>query len=88
MQESGMRTAHLDEIVRQKDPLLRAVVEDLSEGKVSAIDNLKDQGRVHEIANPEKRIDTIAQQYAQPGKYARHFTRQQVSRGNQLRDSP
>ena len=32
LQEAGIRTAHLDEIVRQRDPELKAVVEQLSRG--------------------------------------------------------
>lgn len=34
LQEAGIRTVHLDEIVRQRDPELRAVVERLSRGDV------------------------------------------------------
>ena len=33
LQEAGMRTAHLDEIVRQKDPALKEVVEQLARGQ-------------------------------------------------------
>ena len=33
MQEAGMRTAHLDQIVRQRDPELKQVVESLATGK-------------------------------------------------------
>ena len=37
LQQAGMRTAHLDEIVRQKDPALKSAVESLAKGDVSAL---------------------------------------------------
>ena len=53
LQEAGMETARLEGIVRQKDPALKAVVEQLSRGEVApAIQQLDAQGRVHEIAGP------------------------------------
>lgn len=65
LQESGMRTAHLDEIVRQKDPALKEVVEQLARGEVrDAVTNLTRQGRVHEIVDREERLERIAQDYA------------------------
>src|SRR5258708_28036621 len=45
--EAGIATARLDEIVRQKDPALKEVVEQLSRGNVrEAIEGLDTQGRV------------------------------------------
>src|SRR5271167_2837419 len=65
LQQAGMRTAHLDEIVRQKDPALKEAVEQLARGEVyAAIENLDRQGRVQQIANREERFQTIAQEYA------------------------
>jgi len=65
LQQAGMRIAHLDEIVRQKDPALKEAVEQLARGEVyAAIDNLDRQGRVQQIANREERFQTIAQEYA------------------------
>jgi conjugative relaxase-like TrwC/TraI family protein len=50
LQDAGMKTVKLEEIVRQKDPELRQVVEQLARGDVrEAIQNLDRQGRVHEI---------------------------------------
>ena len=50
LQEAGMRTSKLDEIVRQKDPALKAAVEMLATGRVSAaLESLQQQGRVKEI---------------------------------------
>ena len=52
LQEAGMRTARLDEIIRQKDPALKEAVEQLARGEVrEAIGNLNSQGRVHEIGD-------------------------------------
>jgi conjugative relaxase-like TrwC/TraI family protein len=66
LQDAGMRTVKLDQIVRQKDPELRAAVEMLATGQVSAALNaLQKQGRVREIANPEERLRTIARSYAE-----------------------
>ncbi len=66
LQEAGMHTAHLDEIIRQKDPALKQAVEQLAHGRVhEAIDNLRQQGRVHEIPNREERLDAIAKAYAE-----------------------
>ncbi len=66
LQEAGMRTAKLDEIVRQKDPALKSVVELLAKGQVSAALNaLQQQGRVKEIPNAEERIRAIARSYVE-----------------------
>jgi ATP-dependent exoDNAse (exonuclease V) alpha subunit len=64
LQEAGIRTAHLDEIVRQQDPSLKVVVEQLSRGEVrSAIEQLEQQGRVHEIGPRAERLTAIAHEY-------------------------
>jgi conjugative relaxase-like TrwC/TraI family protein len=64
LQEAGIATARLDEIVRQKDPALRDVVEKLSRGQVKeAIEKLDAQGRMHEIFDRDERIASIAHEY-------------------------
>jgi len=64
LQEAGMHTARLDEIVRQQDPALKSTVELLATGRVSAaLDALQQQGRVKEIPNAEDRIRAIARSY-------------------------
>jgi len=64
LQEAGMRTARLDEIIRQKDPALKEAVGQLARGEVQeAIGNLNSQGRVHEIKDRVERIDEIAREY-------------------------
>jgi conjugative relaxase-like TrwC/TraI family protein len=64
LQEAGLRTAHLDEIIRQKDPALKEAVEQLARGEVrEAIGNLNEQGRVHEIGDRSERIAEIAREY-------------------------
>ena len=66
LQDAGMRTVKLEEIVRQKDPELKQVVEQLARGEVrEAIQNLDRQGRVHEIQGHDERIAAIATEYAQ-----------------------
>src|SRR5438552_1645450 len=65
LQEAGIQTAQLDEIVRQKDQALKEVVEQLSRGNVrEAIERLDSQGRVHEIPDRDERLKEIARQYA------------------------
>jgi ATP-dependent exoDNAse (exonuclease V) alpha subunit len=62
---AGMKTAQLDQIVRQKDPELLRAVEHLSRGEVAeGIALLEQQGRITEITDPERRISAIARNYA------------------------
>jgi ATP-dependent exoDNAse (exonuclease V) alpha subunit len=64
LQEARIQTARLDEIVRQKDPALKEVVEQLSRGDVKgAIEKLDAQGRVHEIVDRDERLRAIAGEY-------------------------
>src|ERR1017187_1630585 len=66
LQEAGMRTAKLDEIVRQKDPALKSAVELLAKGQVSAaLESLQQQGRVKEIPDTQERIRAIAKSYVE-----------------------
>lgn len=65
LQESGMRSALLDRIVRQKDSQLLRAVEHLSKNEIeTGIHMLQNQGRVTEIPDAEQRISTIAKSYA------------------------
>jgi hypothetical protein len=64
-----MRTARLDEIVRQKNPALKQAVEQLARGEVQeAVANLSNQGRVHQILDREERIAEIAREYVRQPK--------------------
>jgi ATP-dependent exoDNAse (exonuclease V) alpha subunit len=64
-QEAGIATARLHEIVQQKEPALKEVVEQLSRGNVrEAIERLDTQGRVHEIPDRDERLKEIANEYA------------------------
>jgi ATP-dependent exoDNAse (exonuclease V) alpha subunit len=66
LQEAGMRTAKLDEIVRQKDPELKSAVEMLARGQTAAaVDLLHRQGRIREIPDSQERISTIARSFAE-----------------------
>lgn len=69
LQEAGMQTARLGEIVRQKDPSLREAVEQFARGDVSGgVASLDQQGRVHEIVNHQERMSAIARDYSRHPK--------------------
>src|SRR2546425_1827271 len=64
LQEAGIETARVGAHVRQKDPALKAVVEQLSRGDVrGAIQSLDAQGRLHEISHKDERLKEIAREY-------------------------
>ena len=62
---AGMKTAQVDQIVRQRDaPELLRAVEHLSRGEIAeAVALLEQQGRVTEIADQHQRIAAIAKSY-------------------------
>jgi len=65
LQEAGMHTARLEDIIRQRDPALKSVVEQLSRGDVhGAVEELNAHGRVHQIIDRDERFKTIAREYA------------------------
>lgn len=65
LQQAGMQTAKLDQIVRQRDPQLRRAVEHLSRNEIEiGVKMLHEQGRVTEIADSEQRFAAIAECYA------------------------
>jgi conjugative relaxase-like TrwC/TraI family protein len=65
LQAAGMRTAKLDQIVRQKSPALKSAVELLAKGRTAAaLIKLRDQGRVQEISDGKERIRIVAKAYA------------------------
>jgi len=65
LQEAGMQTARLGEVVRQKDPTLKEAVEQLARGDVfGGIASLDQQGRVYEIVNAQERLSTMAREYS------------------------
>ncbi len=64
MQEAGMQTSQLDQIVRQKDPELLRAVEHLSRNETATgIQLLRQQGRITEIPDRQQRIEAIAKDY-------------------------
>ena len=64
LQQAGMQTAQLDQIVRQRDAQLLKAVEHLSRNETeTGIRILQQQGRVTEIADAEQRIAAIAKSY-------------------------
>ena len=65
LQQAGMQTAQLDQIIRQRDPQLLKAVEHLSRNETEiGVQMLQQQGRVTEIADAEQRIAAIAKSYA------------------------
>jgi ATP-dependent exoDNAse (exonuclease V) alpha subunit len=64
MQQAGMQTSQLDQIMRQKDPELLRAVEHLSKNETSiGLTLLQQQGRVTEIPDNVRRIEAIARDY-------------------------
>ena len=63
---AGMRTAQVDQIVRQRNaPELLKAVEHLSRGEIAeGVTLLQQQGRVTEIGDAQQRIAAIAKSYA------------------------
>jgi conjugative relaxase-like TrwC/TraI family protein len=65
--EDGMPVAELTKIMRQRDPELREVVIQASQGKAGAaaraIDLLDEQGRLHQVEDPKERYQRIAEAY-------------------------
>jgi conjugative relaxase-like TrwC/TraI family protein len=66
MQDAGMRTSQLDQIVRQRNsPALLEAVQHLAKGEtVQGIKMLAEQGRITQITDPNERIAAIAKDYA------------------------
>jgi ATP-dependent exoDNAse (exonuclease V) alpha subunit len=65
MQQAGMQTSQLDQIMRQKDPELLRVVGHFAKNETAVgISLLQQQGRVTEIQDNAQRIDAIAKDYA------------------------
>jgi conjugative relaxase-like TrwC/TraI family protein len=66
MQDAGMRTSQLDQIVRQRnDPELLEAVQHLAKGETAkGIEMLAQQGRITQVADPNERIQAIAKDYA------------------------
>jgi ATP-dependent exoDNAse (exonuclease V) alpha subunit len=65
MQQAGMQTSQLDQIMRQNDPELLRVVEHFSKNETAVgVGLLQQQGRVTDIPDNAQRIEAIAKDYA------------------------
>jgi conjugative relaxase-like TrwC/TraI family protein len=63
-QEGGMRTVRLEEIIRQQDPQLKQAVDLLSKDRVKeAVNQLRQQGRIHEVASSHERLKALVGDY-------------------------
>jgi len=66
LQQAGMQTAKLDQIVRQKDAALLKAVEHLSKNETEiGVRMLQQQGRVTEVVDAQERTAAIAKAYAE-----------------------
>jgi conjugative relaxase-like TrwC/TraI family protein len=64
LQEAGMMTVKLSEILRQRDPDLKQAVEHLASGDVrAALDCLDRKRRIHEFGDRDERVAAIAREY-------------------------
>lgn len=78
-QQHGVTTVQLNEIVRQKNPDYRRVVAQVSQAKIAeAVQDLRDRGRVIEIADNRSRAAAMA----------REFVSSHLSKGHTLAISP
>jgi conjugative relaxase-like TrwC/TraI family protein len=63
-QDAGMKTVGLEEIIRQQDARLRQAVDLLSKDRVKeAVDQLRQQGRIHEVASSHERLKAVVEDY-------------------------
>lgn len=66
LQKSGMQTATLDEIVRQREPGLKVAVEHLARGSVSqGLAVMRSSGRIEEVRDASERYRAIARLFSQ-----------------------
>lgn len=64
LQQHGMTTAKLSEIVRQRDPELKQTVKKLSSRHIGeAVGELDSRGKVIEISDERERLEAMAQDY-------------------------
>lgn len=64
LQKAGMKTAQLNKVVRQKDEDLRRAVILMANGRIEeAVNDLRRQGRVHEVPHRTERFAAIAKAY-------------------------
>jgi len=72
LQEAGMQTGRLDQVVRQKQEQLREIVTDLANGRThEAFVKLKDGGFIHEIKDNNERLQALTRQTLKYSEEAR-----------------
>jgi len=82
LQNAGMSTAKLEQIVRQSDTGLKAVVEQFAKGETSAaIQAFARLGRIAEIADRGERIRAIARSFARQPQNTLVISPDNASRG-------
>jgi conjugative relaxase-like TrwC/TraI family protein len=66
LQDAGMHTASLNEIVRQKNEDVKKAVEAMAAGRIAeGVELLREQGRIHTIEHRAERFAAIAAAYAE-----------------------
>ena len=80
LQEAGLSTAIIDQNLRQRDPILKQVVNEIakrelnSESINTAYQKLNEQGKIQQIVSDEARIEAIAADYLSRPLEVRHKT--------------
>jgi ATP-dependent exoDNAse (exonuclease V) alpha subunit len=64
LQDKGMKTVKMTEVLRQKDEQYKDVVRDIADKKIDkAFEKLEKQGRINEVTNRNERLDVIKNDY-------------------------
>ncbi|MCS6291154.1 MAG: relaxase domain-containing protein [Nitrospira sp.] len=71
----GIASVRMDEILRQKDPIIKQAVEETTQGKIAeAVDRLDSTGRIIEFGNRAERLQHVAQEFLNQPTAAREST--------------
>jgi len=80
LQEAGLSTANIDQNLRQRDPILKQVVNEIAKSELdsesinTAYQKLNEQGKIKQIVSDEARIKAIAKDYQSRPLEVRHKT--------------
>ena len=80
LQDAGLSTATIDQNLRQRDPFLKQVVNEIALGDLdsnsinTAYQKLNEQGKIKQIVSDEARIEAIAADYRSRPLEVRHKT--------------
>ena len=80
LQEAGLSTAIIDQNLRQRDPILKQVVNEIAKSELNsesintAYQKLNERGKIQQVASDEARIEAIAADYQSRPLEVRHKT--------------